>query len=208
MAVRLVILASGRGSNFSAIAEAIRQKKIPGAEIVGLVSNNPEAPALLLAREKGIPTTIIDAKSFGRGKLFDRASYESALIEVVHRLSPDLICLAGYMLLLGESFLKHWPNQIVNIHPSLLPSFRGLRAQKQALDYGVQWTGCTVHWVNEELDGGPIIAQEILEVLPQDDEDSLSTRLLEVEHRTYIKALGMLCSQAYQIDGRRMRWNP
>jgi phosphoribosylglycinamide formyltransferase-1 len=204
--VRIVVLASGRGSNFAALADAIARGELPNAQIVGLVCNRPEAPALDLARTRKIPATVLDSKSFGKGKRFDRPAYEEALVSAVERLEPELICLAGYMLLLGKAMLEKWTSRIVNIHPSLLPSFPGLAAQKQALEYGVRWTGCTVHFVDEHLDAGPFVAQETLEILDEDTDDTLSARLLPIEHRTYVKAVRRLCNERYEIVGRRVKW--
>jgi len=192
MGLRLVVLASGRGSNFEAIADAVKKGELPNAEMVALITNRGDAPALKIAESRDIPSYIIDGKD------------EPKLIEIVEKLQPNFICLAGYMLVLGKQFLSRWPNQILNIHPSLLPSFKGLKAQKQALEYGVKWTGCTVHFVNEELDGGPVIAQNSLEILEGDTEESLTQRLLKVEHRTYVEALSKVCTRKYQIVGRRV----
>ena len=193
--MNLVVFASGRGSNFAAIAEAIAQGRIPHARIRALICNNPGANAIQLAAERQIPTEVVPWKTFRRNAEFDRPAYERALVAATKKYSPDLICLAGYTLLLGKTALAEWPNRMINIHPSLLPAFKGLRAQKQALDYGVKWTGCTVHFVSEDLDAGPIIAQSPIEVREGDTEETLTQRLLPIEHETYIEALKRLCSR-------------
>jgi phosphoribosylglycinamide formyltransferase-1 len=133
-------------------------------------------------------------------------TYEEALAAEIRRFSPDFICLAGYMLLLGEKIVREWSGRILNIHPALLPSFKGLHAQKQALEYGAQWTGCTVHFVTEALDDGPIVAQGIVEIKPEDSEDSLSERLLPIEHQTYVRALQRLTRDRFQVVGNRILW--
>lgn len=207
MGIKLVILASGRGTNFAAIADAAASGNLP-ATIAGLVTNNATAPALGLARERGIPAFIVDSERFRVNKKLDRVAYETELSKVVARIAPDFICLAGYMLLLGETFVHAWPNRILNIHPSLLPAFKGLRAQKQALDYGCRWTGCTVHFVNEELDAGAIVLQDVVEIREGDTEETLVQRLLPIEHRTYLAALEKLCTKSYRIEGRHVRFQP
>lgn len=203
---RLVCLASGRGSNFAAIADAVREGAIAQARIAGLVSNNPDAPALGLAKERGIPTRVVASRDFRSAGKLDRDRYEAELEKAVAFFAPDFVLLAGYMLFLGPRLLKAYPNRIVNIHPSLLPSFRGLHAQAQALDAGVRWAGCTVHFVNEELDGGPILAQSVVEVLDDDTEETLSARLLPIEHATYVKAVKRICEEPFEIRGNRVLW--
>ena len=194
--MRILVLASGRGSNFAAIADAVRDGLIPGAQLVALITNRAEAPALGLARDRGIATRVVESARFRAGGNLDRDSYESQILEALSGFHPDLVCLAGYMLLLGPTLLKAFTARIVNIHPSLLPSFRGLHAQRQAIEAGVEWAGCTVHRVIEELDAGPILAQGIVRVLPGDTEETLSTRLLPIEHETYVRALrGLVLSR-------------
>jgi len=200
MAVRLVVLASSRGSNFNAIVQATRSAEIPDTQVVGLVTHNPKAAALERARECGVPSFIIPP-------LGDRIKEEQALTDQVALLKPDYICLAGYMRIVGNILLSQWPNRILNIHPSLLPAFRGLHAQKQALDSGATQTGCTVHFVNEELDGGPVVAQDVCPILPGDTEETLALRLLPIEHRLYVKALQKLVTTPYQIVGARVIFN-
>lgn len=205
--MKLVVLASGRGTNFAAIADGVRDGAIPRTEILALVSNKPSAPALQLARQRGIPTHVIDSKAYRVNGTFQRNDYERELRALLQTLNPDYICLAGYMLLLGEELVRDWPNRIINIHPSLLPSFRGLRAQSQAIEAGVHWTGCTVHLVTEALDDGPILAQEVIEITPNDTEESLSSRLLVLEHKTYLGVLKNLATQRMQIKGKRILWS-
>lgn len=180
--------------------------EIPHTKILALISNNPNAPALELAKSRGIPTHVISSRSFRTDQVFHREQYEEQLDELLQRLDPDYICLAGYMLILGKRLVEKWPNKIINIHPSLLPSFKGLRAQNQALEAGVQWTGCTVHLVTALLDDGPILAQTTLEVEKDDTEESLCKRLLPAEHRTYVKALRCLAVKKIQINGNRVAW--
>jgi phosphoribosylglycinamide formyltransferase 1 len=186
---RLAILASGRGSNFSAIHAAVRQNQIPHAQIVGLVCNKTGAPVLSLAQQFGIPSVLIESK--GRPP----ADYERMLLTELHRLAPDLVCLAGYMKILGDGIISAFENRILNIHPSLLPQFRGLNAQKQALVSGATETGCTVHWVTRNLDDGPIVAQAKLAIQPGDTETTLTERLLRLEHQTYVRALAQVVGQ-------------
>lgn len=191
---RLVILASGRGSNFAAIADGVENEVIPNAKIVGLICNKPEAGAVKIAEERGIPAMVIPSKDV------DKETYEGQLLAYLNFLHPDFICLAGYLKLLGPEIVRAFPGQILNIHPSLLPFFKGLRAQKQALEAGMHETGCTVHFVTEELDDGPIVLQNRLEILPGDTEESLSERLLPIEHETYVSALADLCSRPFRIQ--------
>jgi len=206
MGKRILILASGRGSNFTAIATAITGKEIPQATLVGLITNNPSAGALEKAKQLEVPTFIVDSNRYKVENRFERSAYEKALEQTVNELRPDLICLAGYKLLLGKSFVSKFANQIINIHPSLLPAFKGLKAHQQAIDYGVRWTGCTVHFVTPEMDEGPIIRQSTLEIKANDTASSLATRLLPVEHQTYIDSIKDLCTRPYEIMGRRICW--
>jgi len=186
MAKRLLVLASGRGSNFVAIAQAAAQGKLAGASISGLISSNPQAPVLNEARRLNVNATCIPWNG-------DRAEYDRKLDAEIDRLAPDLICLAGYLRLLAPELVRKWPQKILNVHPSLLPSFKGLRAQQQAIDYGVKWTGCTVHYVTEELDAGPILVQKVLEMESGESAAALSQRLLPLEHAAYVEALAGLC---------------
>lgn len=191
---RIVVLASGRGSNFAAIADAITNGQIPEAQIAALISNKPQAPVLELAQSRGIPVIVLESKAFRKENRFDRISYEKDLLNCLRALKPDLICLAGYLLLLGKEIIQTFPGKIINIHPSLLPLFKGLHSQKQAIVSGAKETGCTVHFVTESLDEGPIILQNRITILENETEESLISRLLPVEHATYIEALKRLCS--------------
>jgi phosphoribosylglycinamide formyltransferase-1 len=194
---KLGILLSGRGSNFLAIAEAIATEKLPEAEIALVISNRAEAPGIAAARDRNLPALIIEAE--GR----KRAEQDAEIVAALKQHQVELVCLAGYMRLLSSEFVQAFPQRILNIHPSLLPAFPGLDAQKQALDYGVQFTGCTVHFVDEQLDHGVIILQQVVPVLPDDDERILSQRILEKEHQIYPKAIAQVLSSNFQIQGRR-----
>jgi phosphoribosylglycinamide formyltransferase-1 len=194
---RLGILLSGRGSNFLAIAESIRAGKIPGAEIAVVVSNVAEAAGLARAKELGLPAVVL----VSRGR--SRAEHDASVIACLHAHRVDLVCLAGYMRLLSPEFVAAFPRRILNIHPSLLPAFPGLEAQEQAFAYGVKVAGCTVHFVDEELDHGPIVVQRAIPVLATDDAHSLAERILAEEHIAYSEAVAMVASGEYEIRGRR-----
>jgi phosphoribosylglycinamide formyltransferase 1 len=194
---RLGILLSGRGSNFLAIAESIHQGRIANARIAVVISNRRDAPGIEAARNAGLPTQIIEPK--GRS----RTEHDAEIVAVLRANQVDLVCLAGYMRLLSAEFVRAFPHRILNIHPSLLPAFPGLDAQRQALEYGATVSGCTVHFVDEELDHGVIILQKTVPVLPQDDERTLSARILEQEHIAYTEAIGRVLSGKYHIAGRR-----
>ena len=196
--MRLAVLLSGRGSNFLAIHDAIANGALD-AEIVCVISNRPGAPGLVRARELGLPAYEIDHKAYQ-----SRLDHEYAVQDVLRDARPDFIILAGYMRLLSFSFVDEWRNRILNIHPSLLPSFPGVDAQKQALDYGVKVTGCTVHFVDENLDAGPILVQRAVEVRDGDTVESLSARILEQEHVAYVEALRLLSTRSWRMDGRRV----
>ena len=187
-----MVLASGRGTNFAAICDAVQKKQLPKIKITGLICNKKDAGALEHAKRFGVPSQIIESKLFLKGGKLDRDTYEKALSEALRKLGPNIICLAGYMLLLGPKLVNEWEGKIINIHPSLLPNFRGLRAQHQAIEAKAEWTGCTVHFVTPELDAGPVIAQTKIRILPTDTEASLSDRLLPLEHQTYVEALKKL----------------
>ena len=195
---RVVVMASGRGSNFAAICEAVQKKKLPKIQIVGLVSNKSSAPALDLAKQYKIPVHVVESSAFVSNGKLDREKYEAKLTLKLESLKPDLICLAGYMLLLGKELVTRWQGKIINIHPSLLPQFKGLHAHQQALDAKAKWTGCTVHFVTPEMDEGPIIVQTKISVEPNDTEDTLSERLLPIEHQTYVEALKILSEKDYR----------
>jgi len=183
---RIGILISGRGSNMIALADAVRHGRVPCAEVVVVVSDQPNAAGLSQAKERGIETLVIER----RGR--QRAEHDREIAMALNERQVDLICLAGYMRLLSSEFIDLFRGRILNIHPSLLPSFPGLDAQKQALEHGVKWTGCTVHFVDETLDGGPIIAQRVVAVADDDTVESLSARILDEEHELYPAAVSMV----------------
>ncbi len=194
---RLGILISGRGSNFQAIADSIDAGRLP-AEIAVVISNRGSAPGLQIARERGLNAISLPSKGL------DRTVYDQQLTAELKRNKVDFVCLAGYLRLLSAEFIQAFPHQILNIHPSLLPAFPGLDAQHQALAHGVKITGCTVHFVDEQLDSGPIILQAAVPVLDDDTDDSLSARILEQEHRIYSEAIEVVTSGSYHIEGRRV----
>ncbi len=195
--VRLGILLSGRGSNFLAIAESIRAGRLKGVEIAVVISNVAEAPGLNAAQEMGLQTASLVSK--GRR----REEHDQAIVACLKGHNVDLVCLAGYMRLLTPEFVASFPNRILNIHPSLLPAFPGLEAQEQAFAYGVKVAGCTVHFVDNELDHGTIVAQRVVQVHDGDDGHSLAERILKEEHVAYSEAIGMVASGEYEIRGRR-----
>ena len=198
---RLAILLSGRGSNFEAIANNIAAGTLD-ASIAVVIGNQPDARGLQIARERGLPTLAIPSKGV------DRQDYDRSLLEALRPHQVDLVCLAGYMRLLSAPFIRAFPNRILNIHPSLLPAFPGLDAQHQALHYGVKFSGCTVHFVDEHLDAGPIILQAPVPVRDDDTEETLAARILEEEHRIYTKAIRIVLGGKYRIEGRRVILNP
>ncbi len=193
---RLGILLSGRGSNFLAIAESIREGRLPSVEIAVVISNAAEAPGVAAAAELGLPHAVLVSK--GR----PRAEHDADLIACLQSHNVDLVILAGYMRLLSPGFIAAFPNRIINIHPSLLPAFPGLDAQQQAFDYGVKVAGCTVHFVDEHLDHGVILLQRAIPVLDSDDADSLSAKILAEEHIAYTEAIARVASGDYEIRGR------
>jgi phosphoribosylglycinamide formyltransferase-1 len=195
---RLGILLSGRGSNFEAIALNIAAGTID-ASIAVAIASRPEARGLETARRLGLNAVSIPSKGL------DREVYDLMLLEELQRNEVDLVCLAGFMRLLSARFIHQFPNRILNIHPSLLPAFPGLDAQRQALDHGVKITGCTVHFVGEELDAGPIVIQAAVPVLDEDTVETLSERILKEEHRIYSEAIRTVIAGRYRIDGRRVR---
>jgi phosphoribosylglycinamide formyltransferase-1 len=195
--VKLGILLSGRGSNFLAIAESIRAGRLKGVEIAVVISNVAEAGGLTAARELGLPTELFVSK--GR----KRAEHDAAVEACLKAHGVDLVCLAGYMRLLSPAFIAAFHNRILNIHPSLLPAFPGLEAQTQAFDYGAKVAGCTVHFVDEELDHGAIILQRAIPVLESDDAHTLAERILAEEHIAYSEAIGRVVSGQYELRGRR-----
>ncbi len=194
---RLVVLISGRGSNLRALAEAIGQGRLRAA-IAAVVSNRADAAGLRFAAEQGIPTRVVSHAGLAR------AAHSDALREAILPFDPHLVCLAGFMRLLAPSFTQAFPNRIVNIHPSLLPAFPGLDAQRQAFDYGVKISGCTVHLVDDELDHGPIVMQSVVPVLDDDTPETLAARILSAEHKTYPAAVERLLREPWAIAGRRV----
>jgi phosphoribosylglycinamide formyltransferase-1 len=194
----LGILLSGRGSNFEAIAKNVAAGTIPNARIAVVISNKPDAGGLEVAKRMGLEALLIPSK----GK--PREEHDREVVTTLHQHKVDLVCLAGYMRLLSPWFVQQFPRRILNIHPSLLPAFPGLEAQEQAFAYGVKVTGCTVHFVDEELDHGAIIVQRTVPVLHTDDEHTLAARILEQEHMAYSEAINIVLAGGYEIAGRRL----
>jgi len=194
---RLGILLSGRGSNFEAIADNVAAGEI-AASIALVISNRPEARGLELARQRGLNAVCLPSKGL------DREVYDRSVVEELNRSQVDLVCLAGFMRLLSSYFIRQFPNRILNIHPSLLPAFPGLDAQHQALAHGVRISGCTVHFVDEDLDSGPILIQAAVPVLDEDTVETLSARILAEEHRIYSAAIRIVLAGNYRISGRRV----
>jgi phosphoribosylglycinamide formyltransferase-1 len=194
---RLGILLSGRGSNFEAIADCVARGELD-AEIAIVIGNRAEAPGLEAARRRGLNAVCLPSKGL------DREAYDLLLIDELRRCGVELVCLAGFMRLLSAGFVRAFAGRILNIHPSLLPAFPGLDAQHQALEHGVKITGCTVHFVDEELDAGPIVIQAAVQVLDEDTVESLSARILAEEHRIYSEAIAIVMAGAYRIEGRRV----
>jgi phosphoribosylglycinamide formyltransferase-1 len=198
MSKRIGVLLSGRGSNFEALAESVAAGRIPNTEIAIVISNREGAPGIDRAKARGIATRVIPSKGL------ERETYDRQVAAVLDEHKVDLVCLAGYMRLLSPYFVAKFPNRILNIHPSLLPSFPGLESQRLALEYGVRFAGCTVHFVDENLDAGPIIVQAVVPVKDDDTEASLSERILEEEHRIYSEAVRIVLEGKYKIAGRRV----
>jgi len=192
------ILLSGRGSNFVAIADSIEAGRIPGARIAVVISNRSEAPGIEIARQRGLDGRVIPSK----GK--QREEHDREVVAVLKEKRVELVCLAGYMRLLSAWFVQQFPNRVLNIHPALLPSFPGLEAQRQALEYGVKVSGCTVHFVDEQLDHGAIIVQKAVPVYDGDDEHALADRILEQEHIAYSEAIRIVLEGNYEVVGRRV----
>jgi phosphoribosylglycinamide formyltransferase-1 len=192
------ILLSGRGSNFVAIADSIDAGRIANARIAVVISNKADAPGIAIARQRGLNAVVIPSQ----GK--PREEHDREVVAALVRNKVDLVCLAGYMRLLSAWFVQQFLRKILNIHPSLLPAFPGLEAQEQAFAYGVKVSGCTVHFVDEELDHGSIIVQKTVPVLDNDDEHSLASRILEQEHVAYTEAINMVLSGKYEVKGRRL----
>jgi phosphoribosylglycinamide formyltransferase-1 len=198
MGKRIGVLLSGRGSNFEALADSVGAGRIPGAEIAVVVSNREGAPGIERANARKIPTRVIPSKGL------EREVYDRQVVAVLREFEVDLVCLAGYMRLLSPFFVASFPNRILNIHPSLLPSFPGLESQRQALEYGVKFAGCTVHFVDENLDAGPIVLQAAVPVRDDDTEETLPSRILAEEHRIYTEAVRIVLEGKYKIVGRRV----
>lgn len=196
----LAVLLSGRGSNFLAIYEAIERRELP-ARIALVVANEPGAAGLEKARALRLPAVAIPHRDEP-----SRAAHEAKVLEALRRAEVEWICLAGYMRLLSESFVAEYPRRILNIHPSLLPAFPGLEAQRQAFDHGVRISGCTVHLVDEQLDQGPIVAQRAVAVHDDDTAESLAARILAEEHKLYPEALKRLLTESWEVEGRRVRF--
>lgn len=193
---KLGILLSGRGSNFEAIARNVQAGKIPG-EIAVVISNREEAPGLARAKEMGLNTRFLPSK----GK--EREAYDREVVAVLKEFQVDLVCLAGFMRILSPYFIREFPHRILNIHPALLPAFPGMEAQKQALDYGVKFSGCTVHIVDEGVDTGPVVCQAVVPVLDDDTAETLAARILKEEHRIYSEAVCLMLGDRVRIEGRR-----
>lgn len=194
---RLGILLSGRGSNFCAIADSISAGRLD-AEIAAVISNRPEAPGIASARERGFNAKVLPSRGL------DREVYDRELVAELRANRVELVCLAGYMRILSGYFIREFSMRILNIHPSLLPAFPGLDAQHQAFEHGVKFSGCTVHFVDEGIDSGPIVQQAVVPVLDGDTAESLSARILEQEHRIYPEAIALVLSGRYRIEGRRI----
>jgi phosphoribosylglycinamide formyltransferase-1 len=198
MTKRIGVLLSGRGSNFEALADSVASGRISGAEIALVLSNREAAVGIEKAKARGLATRVIPSKGL------EREAYDRQVVAALREVKVDLVCLAGYMRLLSPYFVAAYPQKILNIHPSLLPSFPGLEAQKQALDYGVKYAGCTVHFVDENLDAGPIIIQSVVPVEDGDTEETLAARILKEEHKIYSEAVKIVLDGNYRISGRRV----
>lgn len=198
MSKRIGVLLSGRGSNFEALAESVASARIPNAEIAIVISNREGAPGVERAKARGVATRVIPSKGL------EREVYDRQVAAVLDEHKVELVCLAGYMRLLSPYFVAKFRNRILNIHPSLLPSFPGLESQRQALEYGVKFAGCTVHFVDENVDAGPIIVQAVVPVKDDDTEATLSERILKEEHRIYSEAVRIVLGGKYKIAGRRV----
>jgi len=198
MKKRIGVLLSGRGSNFEALADSVAAGRIPDTEIALVVSNREGAPGIEKALDRGLAARVIPSKGL------EREAYDRLVVAALQEAHVELICLAGYMRLLSPYFVAEFPQRILNIHPSLLPSFPGLESQKQALEYGVKFAGCTVHFVDENLDAGPIVLQAVVPVEDGDTEDLLSRRILCEEHRIYSEAVKIVLQGNFRIQGRRV----
>lgn len=195
--MKIGILISGRGSNMVALVDAVKSGEIPDSEVAVVISDKPDAAGLEKARERGVETLVVERKARAR------VEHDAEIIAELKERDVELVCLAGYMRLLSPQFVRAFPNRIVNIHPSLLPSFPGLNVQQQAIDHGVKISGCTVHFVDEELDAGPIILQRAIEVEDGDTAETLAARILEQEHGAYIEAVKRIAAGRVSVKGRR-----
>ena len=195
---RIGVLLSGRGSNFEALADSVAAGRIPNADIAVVISNREGAPGIERAATRGIPAKVIPSKGL------EREAYDKQVAAVLQEYKVDLVCLAGYMRLLSPFFVAAYRGRILNIHPSLLPSFPGLEAQRQALEFGARFSGCTVHFVDENLDAGPIILQAVVPILDDDTPESLAARILKEEHRIYTEAVNLVLEGRTRIEGRRV----
>jgi phosphoribosylglycinamide formyltransferase 1 len=202
MKKRIGVLLSGRGSNFEALAESVSAGRIPNAEIAIVLSNREAAPGLQKAVERKIPAKAIPSKGL------EREAYDKLVVAALKEANIDLVCLAGYMRLLSPHFVSAFPNRIINIHPSLLPAFPGLESQRQAIEHGAKFSGCTVHFVDQNLDAGPIILQACVPIEDNDTPDTLGERILKQEHRIYTEAVKIVLEGRYRIEGRRVRVIP
>ena len=198
MKQRIGVLLSGRGSNFEALAASVAEGRIPNAEIAIVLSNRENAPGIEKARARGIEAAAIASKGL------EREAYDRLVVAALRERNVDLVCLAGYMRLLSPYFVKAFPQRILNIHPSLLPAFPGLESQRQALEHGAKFSGCTVHFVDENLDAGPIISQAVVPIEDSDTPDTLAERILREEHRIYSEAVRIVLEGRYPIEGRRV----
>jgi len=202
MKKRIGVLLSGRGSNFEALADSTEAGRLPNAEIAVVLSNREGAPGIEKARGRGIATKVISSKGL------EREAYDKLVVAALQEKRVDLVCLAGYMRLLSPHFVAAFPDRILNIHPSLLPSFPGLESQRQALEHGAKFSGCTVHFVDENLDAGPIVMQACVPIEDSDTPETLSERILQEEHRIYTEAVRIVLEGRYRIDGRRVLLQP
>jgi phosphoribosylglycinamide formyltransferase-1 len=198
MKKRIGVLLSGRGSNFEALAQSAASGRIPNAEIAIVISNRENAPGIEKARAMGINARVIPSKGL------EREAYDKLVVAALQEKNVDLVCLAGYMRLLSPHFVAEFRNRILNIHPSLLPAFPGLEAQRQALEHGAKFSGCTVHFVDENLDAGPIVLQAAVPIEDSDTPETLSERILREEHRLYSEAVRIVLEGRYRIEGRRV----
>ena len=198
MVKRIGVLLSGRGSNFEALAESVAAGRIPDAEVAVVISNREGAPGIERACARGIATRVIPSKGL------QREEHDRLVVAALDEARVDLVCLAGYMRLLSPYFIQKFPLRILNIHPSLLPAFPGLEAQRQALEYGMKFTGCTVHFVDENLDAGPIVAQALVPIRDDDTPETLAARILAEEHRLYTEAVRLVLSGNFRVEGRRV----